>query len=134
MDKPSKEVILAYFDEHKTKLIDTYNSNDFLNKIASAAKKIGVKACYEVLLLYYALLSEGMAASTKATICAALGYFILPIDIIPDLLGVVGFLDDAIVIAFVKSVIEDYITPDIRMQAKAALSSWFGDLSNCELG
>jgi uncharacterized membrane protein YkvA (DUF1232 family) len=40
-------------------------------------------------------------------IVTALVYFLNPIDLIPDFMGVIGFTDDAIVLAFVFKSIRD---------------------------
>ena len=54
----------------------------------------------------------------KAYIIGALGYFILPIDLIPDgILPVIGFTDDIAVMTLVISMIKDSITPEIKARA-----------------
>ena len=63
-----------------------YFSNSGLwNKVKSVAQKAGVKVVYAVLLLYYVTIDENVSAGDKAKIYGALGYFILPIDFIPDI-------------------------------------------------
>lgn len=46
---------------------------------------------------------------TKAGIIAALGYFISPLDTVPDAAPVVGFVDDALVVAFVAHLLSEDI-------------------------
>lgn len=55
-----------------------------------------------------------MPAWAKASILPALGYFIFPIDVIPDVIPVVGLTDDASVIAGVIALLNAYISPVTR--------------------
>ena len=57
----------------------------------------------DVKFLYEMMCDEDYAISweTKALIIFGLGYFISPIDAIPDAIPVVGYLDDAVVVAWI---------------------------------
>jgi uncharacterized membrane protein YkvA (DUF1232 family) len=57
----------------------------------------------------------------KAILLGALGYFILPVDLIPDALLGVGFTDDAAVIAAALTAVGSAITDEHRAKAKRAL-------------
>ena len=63
----------------------------------------------------------------RALIIAPLGYFISPIDLIPDITPIVGFGDDATVLAGVYVMAQAYITDDIKQQAKNTLRQFFGE-------
>ena len=71
-----------------------FNTAGMWEKIADVAKKAGVKVIYGVLLLYYVSVDPNTSSADKAKIYGALGYFILPVDLIPDALPVVGYTDD----------------------------------------
>jgi len=71
----------------------------------------------EVLALYYCLNDPRTPSWVKVAIAAALGYFICPIDVIPDFLPIVGWLDDAGVIAAAFKTVQEYITANHRKQA-----------------
>ncbi|MFQ6871209.1 MAG: YkvA family protein [Romboutsia timonensis] len=60
----------------------------------------------------------------KATIAGALGYLIVPFDLIPDLLPM-GHTDDLGVITAAVAVIEFYVTPETRKKAKAKADELF---------
>jgi uncharacterized membrane protein YkvA (DUF1232 family) len=53
--------------------------------------------------------SYSIPASTWGWIVLALGYFIMPLDAIPDPIPVLGYLDDAAVVGWVASMIAEDI-------------------------
>lgn len=57
----------------------------------------------------------------------ALGYLILPIDLIPDFIPLLGFTDDAVAIAVALSVVNNYLDDEVNTQAKAKFDSIFGE-------
>ena len=59
--------------------------------------------------------------TAKALIAAALAYFVLPFDAIPDVLPIIGFTDDAAVIATVLAIVGKHLKPKHREAARAAL-------------
>lgn len=71
-----------------------FTESDFWEKIQKVARKAGIKISYAALLLYYVLRSPATPSSDRMKIIGALGYFILPVDLIPDYLPVIGFSDD----------------------------------------
>ena len=66
-------------------------------------------------------------AWAKGIVYGALGYFILPIDAIPDLAPVIGYTDDLGVLAAAVAAISAYITKDVRAKAEQKMKDWFGD-------
>ncbi|HCL3894797.1 TPA: DUF1232 domain-containing protein, partial [Pseudomonas aeruginosa] len=76
--------------------------------------------------LYYAAQTPQTPAWAKATIYGALGYFILPVDAIPDVLPGVGYTDDLGIIAAAITAVSMYITEDVKRQASQKLQDWFG--------
>ena len=68
-----------------------YSEEGFWNKIVGVVKSAGLELIYKALQLYYATQSPNCPTGVKAAIYAALGYFILPIDFIPDVILVVSF-------------------------------------------
>ena len=57
----------------------------------------------------------------KATLLAALAYFVLPIDVIPDFITGLGFTDDATVLMAAIGLVSTHMTPEHRKAARAAL-------------
>ncbi|GAA5416881.1 hypothetical protein Pryu01_01920 [Paraliobacillus ryukyuensis] len=63
----------------------------------------------------------------KAIIVGALGYFILPLDIIPDLAVGVGYTDDLSAVIFALFQVALYVDDGIEIQAKGKLKKLFGE-------
>jgi len=57
----------------------------------------------------------------KATLLAALAYFVLPTDMIPDFITGLGFTDDATVLMAAIGLVSTHLTPEHRKAARAAL-------------
>jgi uncharacterized membrane protein YkvA (DUF1232 family) len=76
----------------------------------------------DALALYYCMADPDTPLPVKASIAAALGYFILPVDAIPDLIPVVGYTDDAGVITGTLGLVNSYVTAEHRRQAKEFLA------------
>lgn len=57
----------------------------------------------------------------KATLMAALAYFVLPADLVPDFIAGFGFTDDATVLMATIGLVSSHLTDDHRKQARIAL-------------
>ncbi|PKR77835.1 hypothetical protein CEY16_07860 [Halalkalibacillus sediminis] len=104
-----------------------YSSSDLWEKVQNVAKKAGSNVIYAVLLLYYTLQNRDIPKRLKMTIYGALGYFILPFDLIPDWLVGVGYVDDLSVLVYAIGQLVQYIDEDIKIMAKQKLTTWFGE-------
>lgn len=115
-------------DEEKIKKFSKHYSEDGLwSKIKKYAKKVGSTAIYATLLLYFVLQKEEVPAKNKAIIIGALGYFILPIDLIPDPIPGIGYTDDIGVLLIALWQVAMYIDADVKNKAKEKLKDWFGE-------
>ena len=94
-----------------------YSESGFWGKV----KKLGKKVLEPALTLYYVMKADSTPANIKLLIAGALGYLILPLDLIPDFIPVGGYADDAGALAAVIKMCSDYITPEIKAQVKAKL-------------
>ena len=76
--------------------------------------------------LYYVMKSPEVPLKIKMSITGALGYLILPVDMIPDFIPFAGYGDDvAALVALVKMCVS-YITPDITRQVDEKLKEILG--------
>lgn len=110
-----------------------FNEIALWSKIGSFAKSAGQQVVYAVLLLYYMMKDPGIEIKKKLTIGAALGYFILPTDAIPDLTPLLGFTDDLGVLIYALSQISSAITDDIRQKARLKMQEWFHKVDDKQL-
>lgn len=102
-----------------------FSEPGFWGKIGKVALKAGRDVVRLALILFYLLKSPNVSTRDKAIIVGALGYFILPIDLIPDALPMLGFTDDFAALALAYKAISSNVTPDITAQADAKLGKWF---------
>ena len=109
-----------------------FSESAFWAKLKRFAKKAGKKVVYYTLLLYYAFVSPKTQGWAKTVIIGALAYFICPIDINPDFIPVIGFLDDLAILAATLKAVEVCITSDVRARAKAKLGDWFGNVNESQ--
>lgn len=104
-----------------------FSSEAFFKKIGKYAKEAGIKAIYSGLLLYYAFESPKTPKKAKAIIIGALGYLIFPLDIVADILPVVGFVDDLGVLGFALAQVAMNIDDTVKQKAKDKLKDLFSE-------
>jgi uncharacterized membrane protein YkvA (DUF1232 family) len=75
----------------------------------------------DLLAAYYCAFDRQTPRHVQAALLGAIAYFILPFDFIPDMLPVLGFTDDAAVLATAIRLVAAHITEDHRDAARAAL-------------
>ena len=75
----------------------------------------------DALTMFYCATDPKTSRRTKTIILGAIAYFVLPFDIIPDFLPIIGFTDDAAVIAAALSAVHSEISDDHRRRAREAL-------------
>ena len=75
----------------------------------------------EAVALYYCAVDPRTPATAKAMMMAALAYFVLPMDVIPDFIAGIGYTDDAAVIAAVLALVGRHVRPEHRKAADALL-------------
>jgi len=104
------------FDEKKQKkaLIKAEKlAEDFDAEEAEAfAQKHKGTAWYDSFIILYNMVTDSdfkLSKQAYLTIAGALAYVVLPIDIIPDFIPGVGFIDDVFVIGFVMKSLSDEI-------------------------
>ena len=104
---------------------ENYSESKLQRKLTSVARWAGAKVVYAVLLLYYILRNPNVSMADKSKIYGALGYFILPTDLILDFIPLAGYSDDMAAIMWAIHTVRRNITPEIKSQAKEKLGEWF---------
>ena len=123
-----------FADEIKSaKFRKSYSDASFWDKLKRYSKAAGMKVVYPALLLHYLLKSNDVPLKSKLIISASLGYFILPVDFIPDFAPIIGFADDLGVLLLIIKQMAAYITPEIRENTRKHLHKWFGGANSTDL-
>ena len=77
----------------------------------------------DLLAAYYCAFDRATPRHVKISLLAALAYFVLPLDSIPDVLPLLGFSDDAAVLAAAIKLVSNHITDDHRAAARSWLAA-----------
>ena len=117
-------------NEDLEKYSSHYNENELWEKLRKFGRKAGIKVTYAALLLYYVLKNPATSSKDRAKIIGALGYFILPIDLIPDFIPIAGYTDDLAALTWGIYCVIKSITPEVKANAAAKLHEWFGDFDD----
>ena len=86
-------------------------------------KKVAARLPFteDLLAAYYCAFDRQTPRHVQVALMGALAYFILPFDFIPDMMPVLGFTDDAAILATAIRLVASNITEDHREAARAAL-------------
>ena len=109
-----KAVSLRAFAEHEEKV-----RRDFWAKLKRVAGQ--VPFVEDIVAGYYCALDPATPMRVRGMLLAAIAYFILPFDLIPDFIAGLGFADDAALITAVLALVSSHITPVHRAAAVRAL-------------
>lgn len=104
-----------------------FDESSFWSKLPEVAKRAGRELVEKALWLFYAAQSPQLPVWAKTTIYGALAYLVLPTDMIPDFLPVIGLSDDAGVIAAALGLVAVHIDEAVKARASDKLQSWFGN-------
>jgi uncharacterized membrane protein YkvA (DUF1232 family) len=75
----------------------------------------------DLLAAYYCAFDKETPRHVQASLLGAIAYFILPFDFMPDVMPILGFTDDAAILATAIRMVASHITPEHREAARAAL-------------
>jgi uncharacterized membrane protein YkvA (DUF1232 family) len=91
----------------------------FWPKIRRVAAKVPFAA--EALSVWYAARDDQTPVAAKGMMLAALAYFVVPTDAIPDFIAGLGYTDDAAVFAAMLALVGRNVKPRHREAAKDAI-------------
>ena len=95
-----------------------YDEDSFWKKLKHLASNVGSKVLYPALQLYFLLQAKDVPVKAKTLIIGALGYLILPVDMVPDFIPALGFTDDLSALMVTLRTLNKYLTPEIKHKAK----------------
>jgi uncharacterized membrane protein YkvA (DUF1232 family) len=128
--KPSPDVN-SIIDPSKALVPEVVKVNEqrvakgFWPKIRKVATKVPFAA--DALSVWWCARDPETPKAAKGMMLAALAYFVLPTDAIPDILAGVGFTDDAAVFAALIAVVGKHLKPAHKASASAFLRKIAGD-------
>jgi len=76
----------------------------------------------DLLAAYFCAFDRNTPRQVQVALIGALAYFVLPFDFVPDMLPLIGFTDDAAVLATAIKLVASHITPQHREAARRALA------------
>lgn len=91
----------------------------FWQKLARVAGRIPFAE--EAASAYFCAIDRKTPMRVRATLFAALAYFVIPTDMVPDFLAAVGFTDDATVLLTALGIVQAHIKPRHTEEARRAL-------------
>jgi len=84
----------------------------------------------DLLAAYYCAVDPQTPAKVKAVLLAALAYFVLPVDMIPDFAVGLGFTDDLTVLLTAIAMVRGHILPEHQSQAQKYFNQQSGQQSD----
>lgn len=120
-------------DNLPSKYEKEYSESNFWSKLKKFAKQAGLQVVYLALLLYYLLEDKQTPTKAKVIIASALGYFILPTDLIPDFIIGVGFADDLGALMLALGQVIEYLKAEHKSKSRTKLKEWFSDYDEQEI-
>ncbi|MBK5199197.1 MAG: DUF1232 domain-containing protein [Methyloceanibacter sp.] len=109
-----RQISLTAFAERERQI-----RRDFWAKLKRFAGR--VPFVEDLVAAYYCALDPATPMRVRGMLLAALAYFILPFDLIPDMIVGLGFADDAALLTAVLGLVASHITPTHRAAAARAL-------------
>jgi uncharacterized membrane protein YkvA (DUF1232 family) len=105
---------------------EAWSEESFWSKLGRFSRKAGREVVERALVLYYCLRDTDTPGWARGVIVGALGYFVLPMDAIPDLIPFSGFADDFSVLVAALVSVAHHVKPEHRFLARQRLVRWFG--------
>ena len=102
-----------------------YSATALWKTLMKVARVAGRKTLLSALILFYCLKDRDTPAWAKGVIVGALGYLILPVDLIPDLIPGAGYGDDWGAIVAALAAVAAYIKDEHKAKAQAQVERFF---------
>jgi len=105
----------------KESFAEYYSEASFRDKLKRFGARAGREVVYHALVLFYCLRDADTPARVKTVILGSLGYFILPTDLVPDLLPG-GFTDDLGALALALAIAQAHVKEEHRRRARQRMA------------
>lgn len=104
-----------------------FSDDGFWKKVTKHYRYAGAKLVKNVLTLYHSLRDEDTPKWAKTIIIGALGYFILPLDVVPDFVPIAGFTDDIAAVLVALAAVALYVKEEHKEKAEKTASKIFNE-------
>ncbi|MBB3999974.1 uncharacterized membrane protein YkvA (DUF1232 family) [Aureimonas pseudogalii] len=112
--------VLLPGDEEKQQRQEKRVRRGFFGTLKRAARYIPFSQ--DVVASYHCALDPRTPASSRGILLAALAYFVLPFDVVPDFIVGLGFTDDAAVLLAALTAVRSNIRPEHYEKARETLA------------
>jgi len=105
------------------------NEEDLQRKFWRKLKRLAASLPFaeDLLTAHYCAFDSQTPLHVKAVLLGAIAYFVLPLDFIPDYIPVIGYTDDAAVLAAAVKLVTSHIRPEHREAARRTLARMRGE-------
>ncbi|EIT7124858.1 DUF1232 domain-containing protein [Vibrio parahaemolyticus] len=107
----------------KDQTMQAPDEKTFWRKMKGSVKKAGEEIAVMGIKSWLAMTDSNTAVRHKAILGVALAYFVLPTDMVPDVLAGVGFTDDMAALTLAANSVGNAITKEHEAQAREKLNS-----------
>jgi uncharacterized membrane protein YkvA (DUF1232 family) len=118
--------MLRAFAEELTTFARNFSESQFWKKLQHHAGKAGYELVEKAMTLYFVLQKPDLPPWVRTAVIGALGYFLWPMDTIPDFAPLIGYTDDLSVVAAALTAIAVHVDEDVRQRAKIKTREWLG--------
>ncbi len=101
-----------------------YDEDNFLTTLKKLIFKLSEDVVVRILMLWFLLVSGRVPIKTRLLIVAALGYLVMPADLISDFIPALGFADDVAFLTYAFKQTSRYMDESIRKKAVEKLQNW----------
>ena len=112
-------------DERAARVDEERVRRGFWTKAKRVAGKLPLAE--DLLAAYFCAFDHATPVQVKAALVAALAYFVLPFDVVPDILPLIGYSDDAAVLVTALRMVAGHVRPEHREAARRALAGGLDD-------
>ena len=107
----------------KDQTMQAPDEKTFWRKMKNSVKKAGEEIAVMGIKSWLAMADSNTSVRHKAILGGALAYFVLPTDMVPDVLAGVGFTDDMAALTLAANSVGNAITKEHEAQARKKLNS-----------
>lgn len=115
----------------KTRVAQALSLLPRASTVAKAMKRATSRVPFidDVLAMYYCAVDPATPKKIRVMIGGTLLYLVMPIDLIPDFLVILGYTDDVTALMVMLRLVSSHVTDAHREKAKAALETMRSDTS-----